>query len=482
MFMEWKSLSREGLLLADSHSGVLKALLKDRRIPQCMVVVETMTERGLAPTREVMESLVRCCVRNSDSRHAYACMDVSMKHDFVFQKTTYQHAITLLLKRNEVDKAIELALALSSTGIGLGQSLCSALLKYAARRRRFDLIWELLVEAERSDFIKLDKFSCNQTLEKVAKCLSSSETLKFKARFEAVHAKSGIVWSLLKLDISVDSHVLSVRGLFTPSFQFLIDEKTYEVLIDVLAKAGELKQAEEIYREVLARGIKPTRDMFQSIIKACGKYRALDNAFELHEQMVLSGINPNAATFNALMNGCRLAGDVSRILQVIDMMWSSGIAPDVVSYSSLVDAYGRIGRVEDAFATVDDMIAHGVEPNIVTFTHLINAAVRAGHIDAAYKVLELMKEKDMQPNVFTYSALINGLAKRGEYDRAMDLMEQMRSRGIHPTAVTYATLLKSATRLYDEDKTRSIVRMLEDDLEVGACSGKAQSECTSDYH
>mmetsp|Transcript_43187 Transcript_43187/g.169109 ORF Transcript_43187/g.169109 Transcript_43187/m.169109 type:complete len:456 (-) Transcript_43187:189-1556(-) len=455
MFMEWKSLSREGLLLADSHSGVLKALLKDRRIPQCMVVVETMTERGLAPTREVMESLVRCCVRNSDSRHAYACMDVSMKHDFVFQKTTYQHAITLLLKRNEVDKAIELALALSSTGIGLGQSLCSALLKYAARRRRFDLIWELLVEAERSDFIKLDKFSCNQTLEKVAKCLSSSETLKFKARFEAVHAKSGI---------------------------FLIDEKTYEVLIDVLAKAGELKQAEEIYREVLARGIKPTRDMFQSIIKACGKYRALDNAFELHEQMVLSGINPNAATFNALMNGCRLAGDVSRILQVIDMMWSSGIAPDVVSYSSLVDAYGRIGRVEDAFATVDDMIAHGVEPNIVTFTHLINAAVRAGHIDAAYKVLELMKEKDMQPNVFTYSALINGLAKRGEYDRAMDLMEQMRSRGIHPTAVTYATLLKSATRLYDEDKTRSIVRMLEDDLEVGACSGKAQSECTSDYH
>mmetsp|Transcript_43174 Transcript_43174/g.169049 ORF Transcript_43174/g.169049 Transcript_43174/m.169049 type:complete len:175 (-) Transcript_43174:509-1033(-) len=143
--------------------------------------------------------------------------------------------------------------------------------------------------------------------------------------------------------------------------------------------------------------------MFQSIIKACGKYRALDNAFELHEQMVLSGINPNAATFNALMNGCRLAGwsqaalspfvnrfkcstrfdiqrtgDVSRILQVIDMMWSSGIAPDVVSYSSLVDAYGRIGRVEDAFATVDDMIAHGVEPNIVTFTHLINAAVRAG--------------------------------------------------------------------------------------------------------
>mmetsp|Transcript_43170 Transcript_43170/g.169032 ORF Transcript_43170/g.169032 Transcript_43170/m.169032 type:complete len:408 (-) Transcript_43170:428-1651(-) len=376
MFMEWKSLSREGLLLADSHSGVLKALLKDRRIPQCMVVVETMTERGLAPTREVMESLVRCCVRNSDSRHAYACMDVSMKHDFVFQKTTYQHAITLLLKRNEVDKAIELALALSSTGIGLGQSLCSALLKYAARRRRFDLIWELLVEAERSDFIKLDKFSCNQTLEKVAKCLSSSETLKFKARFEAVHAKSGI---------------------------FLIDEKTYEVLIDVLAKAGELKQAEEIYREVLARGIKPTRDMFQSIIKACGKYRALDNAFELHEQMVLSGINPNAATFNALMNGCRLAGwsqaalspfvnrfkcstrfdiqrtgDVSRILQVIDMMWSSGIAPDVVSYSSLVDAYGRIGRVEDAFATVDDMIAHGVEPNIVTFTHLINAAVRAG--------------------------------------------------------------------------------------------------------
>mmetsp|Transcript_43179 Transcript_43179/g.169073 ORF Transcript_43179/g.169073 Transcript_43179/m.169073 type:complete len:474 (-) Transcript_43179:54-1475(-) len=438
MFMEWKSLSREGLLLADSHSGVLKALLKDRRIPQCMVVVETMTERGLAPTREVMESLVRCCVRNSDSRHAYACMDVSMKHDFVFQKTTYQHAITLLLKRNEVDKAIELALALSSTGIGLGQSLCSALLKYAARRRRFDLIWELLVEAERSDFIKLDKFSCNQTLEKVAKCLSSSETLKFKARFEAVHAKSGI---------------------------FLIDEKTYEVLIDVLAKAGELKQAEEIYREVLARGIKPTRDMFQSIIKACGKYRALDNAFELHEQMVLSGINPNAATFNALMNGCRLAGDVSRILQVIDMMWSSGIAPDVVSYSSLVDAYGRIGRVEDAFATVDDMIAHGVEPNIVTFTHLINAAVRAGHIDAAYKVLELMKEKDMQPNVFTYSALINGLAKRGEYDRAMDLMEQMRSRGIHPTAVTYATLLKSATRLYDEDKTRSIVRMLEDDLE-----------------
>jgi len=280
MFMEWKILSREGLLLPDSHSGVLEALLKDCRTAQYMVVVETMVECELPPTKEVMESLIRCCVRNSDSRHAHACLDVSLKQEFVLQKTTYQHAITLLLKRNEVDKAAKLVLALSSAGIGLGQSPCSALLKYAGRRRRFDLIWELLVEAERSDFIKLDRFSCNQTLEKLAKCLPSGETLQFKERFEAVHTEIGAS---------------------------LIDEKTYEVLIDVMAKAGELEQAEEIYREVLARGMRPTRDMFQSIIKACGKYRALDNAFELHEQMMLSGINPNAATFNALMNGCRLA-------------------------------------------------------------------------------------------------------------------------------------------------------------------------------
>jgi len=79
---------------------------------------------------------------------------------------------------------------------------------------------------------------------------------------------------------------------------------------------------------MLAAGIRPDAQAYNSLINAYSKVDMTDKAIQVLQKMELTGIKPNSVTFNTLIDSCARSGNVTRAQEMFRVMQSKGVSPD----------------------------------------------------------------------------------------------------------------------------------------------------------
>lgn len=152
---------------------------------------------------------------------------------------------------------------------------------------------------------------------------------------------------------------LSYRALIKPIIQSLSsrqiksNRKTMAIRLRHEAIAqSDIRNAEEVYREMLARGMRPT---------------------SLH--------------YAALMEGYALSGNLRTAKTVMASALEAGIPANVVMYTILIVGYARQGHPEQAMRVFQNMIAVGIRPDIAAVDALASAYFAVGDYQLAKRVL-----------------------------------------------------------------------------------------------
>ncbi|WCJ23144.1 Tetratricopeptide repeat (TPR)-like superfamily protein [Euphorbia peplus] len=197
-------------------------------------------------------------------------------------------------------------------------------------------------------------------------------------------------------------------------------------LVDLYGKCGKLDDALSLFYELPREDSVP----WNAIIACVGVHGHGAKALELYREMIAEGVKPDHVTFVSLLSACSHSGLVSDGQWCFNMMQEEhGIKPTLKHYGCMVDLYGRAGNLEMAYNFIKDM---PMQPDASMWGALLGACRIHGNIELGKHVSDRLFEVDSE-NAGYYVLLSNIFATVGKWEGADKVRSIARGRGLRKT-------------------------------------------------
>lgn len=217
------------------------------------------------------------------------------------------------------------------------------------------------------------------------------------------------------------------------------DACTYNILIKACCSRGDIKQAWNVFDEMLRNRVQPTVVTFGTMINGLCLNCQLQEALKLKEDMMRNfKLKPNSFLYTTLLKALGQVGKLDLAFRMLDEMVRNKVKLDTAVYNTLIDALFKAGRKEEAWIILEEMKKNNCKPDIVTYNVMICEYCSEKTFEEAFKILDHME--NVKPNVVSYNVIIGSLCREGKWVEANDLFQDMPRRGCAPDVVSYRTL------------------------------------------
>ncbi|KAG9306132.1 hypothetical protein G9A89_016036 [Geosiphon pyriformis] len=239
-----------------------------------------------------------------------------------------------------------------------------------------------------------------------------------------------------KKDINATEEILKLMEKFSIS----PDVRTYEHLIDLYSRVGDLNKAVLAFNLIESNGLKPTIFAYHYLIRAYCNNNHLIDAFKVYEKIKTSRLIPTQPIYTTLIKGCIDRREMALAWKTFDYMRLEICEPDEVTYSLMIHACAKSQEVERAFDLFQEMTEKGLSPTDVTFNSLLNACALRKDILRIPVI-----QHGFQADQITYNTLIFACSKQGDLATARKLLKRMmesteKQPELAPNVVSYVNM------------------------------------------
>ncbi|KAK1422873.1 hypothetical protein QVD17_18162 [Tagetes erecta] len=247
---------------------------------------------------------------------------------------------------------------------------------------------------------------------------------------------------------------------------------TYNTLIDLYGKAGRLKDAGDVFDEMLKSGVAMDTITFNTMIFTCGSHGNLEEAESLLGKMEERGISPDTKTYNIFLSLYADTGNINEAIRCYRKIREVGLYPDDVTHRAILNVLCERRMVHEVETVIEEMEKFGycidrqslpvvvkmyVDEGLTerakfffekcrkkggltskTYAAVIDAYAQKGLWAEAEYVFSCVTEKD----VVGYNVMIKAYGIEKLYDKAFSLFKGMKNQGIWPDECTYNTLIQ----------------------------------------
>ncbi|KAI4323435.1 hypothetical protein L6164_023041 [Bauhinia variegata] len=274
--------------------------------------------------------------------------------------------------------------------------------------------------------------------------------------------------------------------------------QTYAKLLMMLGKCRQPDEASLLFEIMLSEGLKPTVDVYTSLVSAYGQSGLFDKAFSTIEDMKsVIKCSPDIYTYSILLNCCKkfrrfdliedILGDMSylgiecnsvlyntiidgygkaRMFEQMEnsltnMIESGSCVPDIFTLNSILGAYGNSGQIENMEKWYDEFQLMGIKPDIKTFNIMIRSYGKAYMYEKMNSVISYMEKRFFSPTIVTHNTVIEVFGKAGEIEKMDKYFKKMKHLGVKPNSITYCSLVSAYSNAGRIEKVDSIIRHVE---------------------
>ncbi|KAK1680572.1 hypothetical protein QYE76_041420 [Lolium multiflorum] len=278
---------------------------------------------------------------------------------------------------------------------------------------------------------------------------------------------------------------------------------TYNTMIDLYGKAGRLKDAMDMFLDMLAYQVMPDIYTFNSMINVFGSHGSIEEAEVLLANMLVRGITPDIRTFNVLMTAFASVGDVEGVLRYYRQIGRTGLCADAVSYRIMLQVLCERKMVHEAEDVIQGIIksATGVHEQSIPLVmkmyidqglldkanaffqrHCRGAQVSSRNYAAimdAYADKCLWEEAEHifhcdrgaggKRDIVEYNVMVKAYGLAKQYDRVAPLLENMKGSSISPDECTYNSLIQMFSVGGFPQRAKKLLRKMKDTGFKPAC-------------
>lgn len=293
------------------------------------------------------------------------------------------------------------------------------------RNRKFDQIWEILIETKRKDRSLISPRTMQVVLGRVAKLCSVRQTVESFWKFKRLVPDffDTACFNALLRTLCQEKSMTDARNVYhSLKHQFQPDLQTFNILLSGWKSSEE---AEAFFEEMKGKGLKPDVVTYNSLIDVYCKDREIEKAYKLIDKMREEDETPDVITYTTIIGGLGLIGQPDKAREVLKEMKEYGCYPDVAAYNAAIRNYCIARRLGDADKLVDEMVKKGLSPNATTYNLFFRVLSLANDLGRSWELYERMLGNGCLPNTQSCMFLIKMFKRHEKVDMAMRLWEDM---------------------------------------------------------
>jgi len=286
----------------------------------------------------------------------------------------------------------------------------------------------------------------------------------------------------------------------------------YNICINAWNKCNLQVRAEDIFNRMISKSntghfdCNPDIVTFSSMVSGLARSRDKSNvpfkAEKIIDQMEARGLKPNRYTYNSLINCWAKSGHKDApykaeeiLLQMVKLGESSKFAdvkPDMITFGSVINCWSQskernaAEHAQKILDLLEDLNSSGRvshKTNQYVYSSVLHAWAKVGNADKALDLLNLMENKyksgdrDAKPSIYIYNTVMNAIAKdNSRTSKAVDVHTLINriivTFDIQPTLTSYSILLNACaytptTNRHDREVAFKIARRCFKDILSG---------------
>ncbi|XP_019223503.1 PREDICTED: putative pentatricopeptide repeat-containing protein At1g74580 isoform X1 [Nicotiana attenuata] len=225
------------------------------------------------------------------------------------------------------------------------------------------------------------------------------------------------------------------------------DVTTFNKLICMLCKKGDVQESERLLNKIMKRGVFPNLFTCNVLMQGLSERGQLNEAARMLETLNKEGLNADVVTYNTLICGLCKHSKVAEAESYLHKMVNGGFEPDAFTYNTIIGAYCKLGMIQKADRILNNAVFKGFVPDEFTFCSLIYGLCQDGDFNRAKSLFNEAAGKGMKCNVILYNTLIKGMCQQGLILEALKLMTEMPEKGCRPDTWTYNLIINGLCKM-----------------------------------
>lgn len=297
------------------------------------------------------------------------------------------------------------------------------------RNRRFDHIWNILVETRRKDPNLITPRTVQVTLARIAKVCSIQETVESFKKFRKLVPLqfdtdyfNALLRSLCQERSMVDARNVyhGLKKDFRPNL------RTFNILLSGWKSSED---AEAFFEEMRDMGVKPDVVSYNCLIDIYCKDRKLESAYKVFENMRGEGISPDHFSYTSIIVGLGLVGQPEKARDVLREMKENGCYPDVAAHNAVIRNFCVAKRFDDAYSVMEEMESKGLSPSPTTYHQFFRCYHCANDLRKSWDLYRRMMDAQCFPNTQSCMFLISLCKRQENSEIALQLWDDMIAKG-----------------------------------------------------
>merc|ERR1719235_515802 len=222
----------------------------------------------------------------------------------------------------------------------------------------------------------------------------------------------------------------------------VLNVQVHNCLIDAHLQCDDLSGALAHFQEVARSGIADIVS-YNTVLNVLLRKGYTEQAQQLLREMGARGVPASKVTFHELLHAKVVEGDEKSSWQLIEAMRAADLPPDSVTCSILVKILQR-GACASSIERVMKLVAEvGGPVDEVLLSSVVEACSRMWRLDLLSKVLGHFEKEgiELQLSAPSYGSLIKAYGQAHDIDRVWGLWREMSERGIQATSVTMGCMI-----------------------------------------
>ncbi|KDP35246.1 hypothetical protein JCGZ_09405 [Jatropha curcas] len=193
-------------------------------------------------------------------------------------------------------------------------------------------------------------------------------------------------------------------------------------LVNMYSKCGNFEDARKAFGSTSSRDVV----CWNSLILMYAHHGEAKEALQMFKKIIEKGIKPNYVTFLGVLSACNHAGLIEDGLHYFESMPKFDVEPGSDHYACVVSLLGRAGKLYEAKELIEKM---PIKPAAAVWRSLLSACRISGNIEIGKYAAEKAISID-STDTGSYTLLSNILASKGMWVDAKQVRERMDVIGV----------------------------------------------------
>ncbi|CAN6347324.1 unnamed protein product [Urochloa humidicola] len=204
-----------------------------------------------------------------------------------------------------------------------------------------------------------------------------------------------------------------------------MDRYTLTSLLQCYCNAGRPDDANAVFQRMSERGW-VDEYVLTTLLIAFSKWGKVDSAVELVGWMEAQGMRPSEKTLSVLVHGFAKQGRVDMAMEMFGKMARHGFSVDLAMYSVLIERLCQGNKIGKAVHVFEKMKRNGIAPDICLLKMIIETFCSKGHFTTVASFINENAEH-LKPSgvVSLYNIVLEGLVNSGDIETAYQLLRFM---------------------------------------------------------